>query len=782
MALNIDLTHLDCSITAGHLKMGGPNPRGERIEANNRYFTLGGAPWLPVMGEFHFSRYPRRYWREALLKMKAGGVTIAATYIFWIHHEELEGEFDWSDNRDLRGFIELCAEVGLYAYPRIGPWAHGECRNGGFPDWLLEKCGEHVREDSPLYLAYARRLYEQIARQLDGLLWKDGGPVIGVQLENELIHNPGHILTLKRLAQEAGIDVPLYTMTGWGPAQVPEDEVIPLFGGYPDAFWNRDVSGWARECRKQYLFSPIRNDDLIGADLLRRRDIADVSYLERYPFATCELGGGMQVSYHRRPFILPEDVAAPPICKLGSGSNLLGYYMYHGGSHPLGRLSTLQETQATHYWNDLPAISYDFQAAIREYGQLNGQYHSLRLLHLFLQDFGPGLAPLPAAFPEVMPASLDDVETLRWSVRSDGRRGFIFINNHQRVEALPAKSGVQFELRLPDEVLRIPGERVEIRQGAAMFWPFNLDLNGITLRYATAQPVCRLQGEGAPVFVFAARGGVAAEFAFQPALLPGVEGAGLDEQGILRGLAPGRLVTLSTPQGQGARLLLLSEEQALQAWKARIWGRDRLFLAQAGLAFDGDTLTLSATDPADLWFSVFPAIEGARGGLREGAFTRHNFSVRGKSVRVEARRVRPAAPARVVPIGPLGVAQQPEDAEYERGEEWEVRLPPGAFDGVEDIYLRIAYTGDAARAYLDGTLVADDFYNGRVWEIGLKRFAPRVLEAGLRLRFLPLRRDAPIYIAPEHRPPFGPDGEALEVRSISAGVEYRVQFAASGLA
>ncbi len=24
---------------------------------------------------------------------------------------------------------------------RIGPWAHGEVRNGGFPDWLLQKCG-----------------------------------------------------------------------------------------------------------------------------------------------------------------------------------------------------------------------------------------------------------------------------------------------------------------------------------------------------------------------------------------------------------------------------------------------------------------------------------------------------------------------------------------------------------------------------------------------------------------------------------------------------------------
>ncbi|MBI4928483.1 MAG: beta-galactosidase, partial [Anaerolineae bacterium] len=317
----IDLTQPDRPVISGHLRMGGSNPAGVEINANSRCLTLGGQPWLPVMGEFHFSRYPAAGWRAELLKMKAGGITIAATYIFWIHHEELQGEWDWSGNRDLRRFIALCAELGLLAYPRIGPWAHGECRNGGFPDWLLELCGEQVRQDNPVYLAQVRRLYAQIARQLDGLLWKDGGPVIGVQLENELIQDAAHILTLKKLAQDVGIDVPLYTMTGWGPAAVPEDEVIPLFGGYPDAFWNRDVSDWARECRKQYLFSPIRNDDLIGADLLRRRDMIDIAYLERYPFATCELGGGMQVSYHRRPAIQPADVSAPPICKLGSGSN-----------------------------------------------------------------------------------------------------------------------------------------------------------------------------------------------------------------------------------------------------------------------------------------------------------------------------------------------------------------------------------------------------------------------------------------------------------------------------
>jgi len=38
---------------------------------------------------------------------EAGGVRIISTYIFWIHHEELEGQFDWSGGRDLHRFVAL---------------------------------------------------------------------------------------------------------------------------------------------------------------------------------------------------------------------------------------------------------------------------------------------------------------------------------------------------------------------------------------------------------------------------------------------------------------------------------------------------------------------------------------------------------------------------------------------------------------------------------------------------------------------------------------------------
>src|SRR5277367_1677143 len=101
------------AVTEG-FKMGeAHNPDGTSLTLDSNSLLLDGKPWTPVMGEFHFSRYPENEWREELLKMKAGGVDIASTYVFWIHHEEVEGEFVWTGSRNLRHFIQLCQEVGL---------------------------------------------------------------------------------------------------------------------------------------------------------------------------------------------------------------------------------------------------------------------------------------------------------------------------------------------------------------------------------------------------------------------------------------------------------------------------------------------------------------------------------------------------------------------------------------------------------------------------------------------------------------------------------------------
>ena len=145
----------------------GTNPQGQDIGFTNYYMTLEGKPFFGISGEFHFSRCDHRRWEDEIIKMKMCGINVIATYVFWIHHEEEEGSFDFSGRKNLRYFIELCGKHGMYVIVRVGPFDHGEVRNGGLPDWLYGKPFQ-VRKLSEGFLYYVRRLYGKISQQTAG--------------------------------------------------------------------------------------------------------------------------------------------------------------------------------------------------------------------------------------------------------------------------------------------------------------------------------------------------------------------------------------------------------------------------------------------------------------------------------------------------------------------------------------------------------------------------------------------------------------------------------------
>ena len=78
---------------------------------DERSLFRNGKRWFPVMGEIHYSRYPHEFWRESLNKMKAGGVDIVSAYTIWIHHEEIEGQYDFTGDRDLKGFLQASMQI-----------------------------------------------------------------------------------------------------------------------------------------------------------------------------------------------------------------------------------------------------------------------------------------------------------------------------------------------------------------------------------------------------------------------------------------------------------------------------------------------------------------------------------------------------------------------------------------------------------------------------------------------------------------------------------------------
>ena len=116
------------------------------------------------------------------------------------------------------------------------------------------------------YLALVRPWFEALGAQLEGRL---GGTsrVIGIQIENEIYDQPDHIATLKSMAIEAGLVAPLYMATAWGGAQLPADEVLPMFGGYADGFWVDADAPWDDTFREHFFFRHVWDDPGIGADV-----------------------------------------------------------------------------------------------------------------------------------------------------------------------------------------------------------------------------------------------------------------------------------------------------------------------------------------------------------------------------------------------------------------------------------------------------------------------------------------------------------------------------------
>ena len=464
--------------------MAGAQSR--EVKWDRHSLMIDGRRVCPVMGEVHYSRIPADEWPAEVRKMKEGGVTIIATYIFWNHVEEQEGIFRWDGQRNLRRFIEVCQQEQLPVVLRLGPFCHGEVRNGGIPDWVFTK-GCKTRDENPVFLGLVERLYRQIFTQVQGLQWKDGGPVMAAQFDNEYRGRGEYLMALKQIATRIGFDLPFYTRTGWPElaTPVPFGEMLPLYGDYADGFWERSIEETAGNYYKAFNFKAFRSSTAIATEQLGEQKERLNKGDEQYPYFTCELGGGMMAAYHRRPYIYPEDAYSMAIVKLGSGSNLLGYYMYHGGTNPEG-LTYLNETQrtiATNY-NDLPVKTYDFQAPLNEFGQKNPQYYMLRKLHLFMQDWGDVLAPMEASFPCKQDIEKGDDSFLRWAVRSKDGSGFIFVNNYERLQNLSAKKGVRLEacgVRLPQ--LTIPA-------GTICIFPVNIE----GIKFATAQFIAKRDG------------------------------------------------------------------------------------------------------------------------------------------------------------------------------------------------------------------------------------------------------------------------------------------------
>lgn len=729
--------------------MEGQSPSGDRLGFTNYYMEKNGQPFFGICGEFHYCRYPEDRWEDELIKMKMGGINIVCTYIFWNVHEEIQGTFDWSGRRDLRRFIELCGKHGLYVIIRIGPFDHGEIRNGGLPDWLFGRPFE-VRSNDEEYLSYVRVLYAEIGAQVQGLLFRQGGPIIGTQIENEHGHSAAqwalttgisnqwlttgfdgedHMLKLKQLAIQAGIDTPLYTCTAWGGANAPIDEMLPLWGGYSHWPWiyyehDRPSEKGEHPATPEYIFRDKHNNAIPSTYNFEPRYMP-----EEVPYACCEMGGGMTPFYKYRfdfPYI---SVPAMTGIKVAEGCNLIGYYMYHGGSNPTGRRDL--------YLNDLatPKISYDFNACIGEFGQVRESYHRTRLQHLFFRSFEDWFCKTMTILPgDTSRMDPYDTVTLRYAVRAAEGSGLLFLNNYQdhaHTHDLSIADGVTVRTR--EEDIRFPAEGpLKLDQDSYAMLPYRFDLDGILLEHAMAQPITRLESHGTTYYFFVSPKGMPPEYGFASNTLTELEAG--EAQIVLRDgvtvVRPreGRSAPIRMTSATGRKVLLvtLTDAESLGFWKAEVWGQERVLLTDASLLVTEDQVKLEVSDAEEVTLRVFPDLEkpgSIVGGemlerSEEGLFVAYRFRLPRKEVSFGFKRV--------------------------KKDKAVLTFDPDAFDGLKEVLLQIDYRGDIGYAFIDGELINDNFSNGNTWEIGLGEFRERLVRQGMYLYISPIRKGSTV--------------------------------------
>lgn len=187
------------------------------VTFDSRSFMLDGRRIWIVGGTVSYARTPRSEWADRLHAAKLAGLNTVLLPVVWSRHEPLPGHFEFTGDSDLRAFVELAHEAGLYVILRLGPVLGDDHDFGGLPTWLTKLPAHELRADSGPFLEACSRFISAVAEQVRDLQINaagKGGPILLVQ--NEHLWTCGdHALASKYLGElyryirEAGLSVPV---------------------------------------------------------------------------------------------------------------------------------------------------------------------------------------------------------------------------------------------------------------------------------------------------------------------------------------------------------------------------------------------------------------------------------------------------------------------------------------------------------------------------------------------------------------------------------------------
>jgi hypothetical protein len=345
----------------------------ERIRYDGECFTIDGRDMFIRSAAFQYFRTPRELWRDRFQKIKEAGFNTVDTYVPWNWHErEMPAgldDFSKVDLGEVEAWLKMAQdEFGFYTIVRPGPFICAEWAGGGYPRWLAKfnpRTGRDfwLRSADDAHIAWSVHWYDAVcrlfAREQITRKPKGGRGIILVQIENEYDHHkcpdkPKLLEALFRSVTNAGVEVPQFTCL-------------------------------TRECRESSdpVLSQVFDSDNYYVGLAEAPGCAQrmMSLRARQPDApgfVTELQGGWFSLVNERlseeHFSDARHYNAISLMSLLGGAGGMNSYVFVGGTHFGGWQARGQTT------------TYDYNAAIREWGARGAKYGAAAGVNQFIRE------------------------------------------------------------------------------------------------------------------------------------------------------------------------------------------------------------------------------------------------------------------------------------------------------------------------------------------------------------------------------------------------------------
>ena len=363
-----------CLYTAGLYayvpSVAGQSLRTPPVTIEGDHFVREGKPYQIISGTIHYPRVPKEYWRDRLRKARAMGLNTVETYVFWNLHEPTPGVFDFSGQLDVAAFIRMAQEEGLNVLLRPGPYVCAEWEAGGFPSWLFKGPMVKVRTSDPRFLEAAQRYLTRLGKEVGNLQATHGGPIIGIQVENEygsFGHDKVYMEDIHQALVRAGLGDSLF-YTSDGADELPNDAL-------PDVL-------------AVINFGPGE----------AKREFAKLAQLRPHqPMMTGEYWDGWFDAWGNKEHVHTNSEAqAQEIDWMLSQGYSLNLYMFHGGT-TFGFMNGANLGSGPNARYEPQTTSYDYDAALDEAGRPTKKFFLVR--DVIQKHTGITPPPLPEPLP-----------------------------------------------------------------------------------------------------------------------------------------------------------------------------------------------------------------------------------------------------------------------------------------------------------------------------------------------------------------------------------------------